>query len=211
MKHKNITGTKYNRLLLLEHISSKPIKYKCLCDCGTKIIANVAQIKYGRIKSCGCLNKEKRKTTNLIHGESHSPTYNTWKNLRARCNNKKNKSYVYYGERGIKVCKHWDYFNNFLLDMGKKPGPKFQIERLDNNKGYYKKNCTWATSYTQQRNRRSTNIITYNKKSQCLTDWARELQLPRAVLSARINKLKWSIDKSFNTPLLRQNTKNQHI
>jgi len=204
-KHINIAGNKYNRLKLIKHVSSNPIKYECLCECGNTKILAVEPIKYGRVKSCGCLNKEKLKTTNLIHGESHSPTYNTWKNIRARCNNKRNTQYKDYGGRGIKVCKEWGTFNNFLHDMGKKPGPKFQIERLNNSLGYNKTNCVWATIHTQQRNKRSNHNITYQNKTQCLTDWATELGLSTAVLYARINRLKWSIDKSFNTPLLRQN------
>lgn len=205
MEFKKLAGKKYNRLLLLKCISINPIKYKCKCECGNIKELRIYDIVKEKIKSCGCLNKEKRKTSKLIHGESHSPTYNTWKNLRSRCNNIKNNSYKDYGARGIKVCDRWKSFNLFLLDMGKKPSSKFQIERLDNNKGYCKENCTWATVYTQQRNRRSTHLITYYQKTQCLTDWALELNLPKAVLSARINKLKWSIEKSFNTPLLRQN------
>jgi len=204
-KHISIKGNKYNRLLMLELVSTNPIIYKCLCDCGNIKNIPIEQIKYGRIKSCGCLNIEKRKTTNLKHGESHSPTYNTWKNLRARCNNKNNKQYCDYGGRGIQVDITWNSFSIFLKDMGKKPGPKFQIERRNNDLGYSKSNCIWATIHTQQRNKRSNHNITYKGTTKCLTDWALSLNLSPAVLNARINKLKWDANKAFNTPLLRQN------
>lgn len=73
--------------------------------------------------------------------------------MLARCKNTKLREYKYYGGRGIKVCKRWQKFENFLADMGHPP-PGLSLDRINNNRGYYPSNCRWATATQQQQNRR---------------------------------------------------------
>lgn len=85
-----------------------------------------------------------------------SPTYICWMNMKARCLNAQNPRYKDYGERGITVCAKWLTFEGFLEDMKDKPCnvDVISIERIDNNKGYYKENCYWATAAEQGKNKR---------------------------------------------------------
>ena len=71
-----------------------------------------------------------------------------------RCLNKKNARYKDYGGRGIIVTKRWMKFENFLADMRRRPSPAHSIDRKNNDKGYYKRNCRWATRFQQQLNTR---------------------------------------------------------
>jgi hypothetical protein len=91
----------------------------------------------------------------------HHPLFRTHANMRERCNNPKNPSYPRYGGRGIRVCSRWDSydpgFKNFLEDMGERP-KGMTLDRRDNNKGYCKSNCRWATHHEQARNTR-INLI----------------------------------------------------
>jgi hypothetical protein len=51
------------------------------------------------------------------------------------------------------VCERWYNFDNFVEDMGIRPDDH-SIERIDNNDGYHKDNCTWATAKEQRANQR---------------------------------------------------------
>lgn len=85
------------------------------------------------------------------HGMTGSPEYKAWVDMIQRCTNPKNASYGRYGERGISVCDRWMTFVNFLFDMGFRP-KGLTLEREDNEKGYSRENCMWATWTAQSRN-----------------------------------------------------------
>ena len=117
--------------------------------------------------------------------------------MRSRCNNPNNISYSNYGGRGITVCKEWETsFEHFLKDMGKCP-TNHSIERLDNNLGYFKSNCVWASSKTQALNRRTNKLVEFQETKKPLKEWCDLLQLDYKRVFARINQLKWPIEKAL--------------
>lgn len=101
------------------------------------------------------------------------PEYNAWKKMRDRCQNPKADNWKYYGARGIKVCKAWESFEQFLADMGPRPSPQHTIERENVKHGYTPKNCRWATQAEQSRNKSSTKWIEHNGERMCATDFAK--------------------------------------
>lgn len=92
----------------------------------------------------------------LLHGNAamgfRSSTYITWCNMRQRCKNPNHHRYARYGGRGIEVCKRWDDFRKFYADMGPRPAGT-TLDRRNVNKGYYKRNCRWATDAQQRANK----------------------------------------------------------
>lgn len=83
------------------------------------------------------------------------PEYGIWATMKSRCQNSKFISYKFYGARGIKVCKQWQKFENFIKDMGPRPSPQHSLDRRDNDKGYEPGNVRWATLLEQHNNRRN--------------------------------------------------------
>lgn len=78
--HEDLTGKKYNRLTVikLDHTEmSKRRKggsvyyYLCRCDCGIFTVLNENYVKFGAVKSCGCLDKETKSRNGLKMGETN--------------------------------------------------------------------------------------------------------------------------------------------
>jgi len=138
----------------------------CKCNCGKETIVRGSDLKSEKTKSCGCFLK---KGGRLTHGHSKigkvSKVYMVWCDIKKRCNNKNNKDYKYYGGRGIKVCKRWSKFENFLRDMGEVPSG-LTLDRINNDLGYFKKNCRWATRKEQANNQRSNRKKIDDKRNQ---------------------------------------------
>ena len=153
---KDLTGQKLNKLIAISFVSkdsSNNARWLFKCDCGNTVECRGSEVSRGTTKSCGCLVSEKTKESNTTHNMSRTRTYKTWISMRSRCNNPTDKFYESYGARGIAVCKEWnESFEAFYNDMGEQP-EELSIDRIDNNKGYSRDNCRWATSETQQRNK----------------------------------------------------------
>lgn len=97
------------------------------------------------------------------HGQSNNDIYNIWKAIKRRVTSKRSKDASNYSLRNIDMDKSWfESFESFLNDMGQRPSKKHSIDRIDNNKGYYKDNCRWATSKEQNRNKRNTMKLILN-------------------------------------------------
>ena len=127
----------------------------CRCVCGAKRYVRMGDLRNGMSTNCGCLRNRK-------HGhaarDGTSPTYSGWRAMLQRCHNPKHPKYKFYGGRGIRVCKRWHTFANFLADMGERPADK-TIDRINNYKGYSRSNCRWATRQEQDGNtRRRQNV-----------------------------------------------------
>jgi hypothetical protein len=121
-------------------------------------------------KDCGCLKKKKKKRRKTRHGYTGTPTYRSWACMCQRCTNPNNDCYPWYGGRGIKVCKRWLTFKNFLADMGERPAGA-TLDRIDVNGNYEKNNCRWASAAVQARNKRS-NTLRRDVRRLTAREWA---------------------------------------
>jgi hypothetical protein len=132
--------------------------------------------------------------------------YQAWLGLRRRCLEKSNKR---YGGRGIRFCKRWDKFENFLKDMGNsfyehiKNNESTSLDRINGNRHYSPKNCRWATNKEQNFNRRYNFPVTHKGKTKKIFDWWKELcvGVPYRIFRRRLFEKGWSLEDALNTPL----------
>ena len=125
----------------------------CECTCGTRKLIRL-DILRRRTRSCGCLQKEKI----TKHGEYHSVEYKAWQALKYRTSKSYYRRKDYY-DRGIRVYNKWRksfkaFLKYLLRTIGRRPSPKFSIDRIDNDGSYEPGNIRWATKKQQAMNRR---------------------------------------------------------
>lgn len=73
--------------------------------------------------------------------------YVAWQNMKTPCCNPKHRGWPNYGGKGIRVCPQWmNSFEQFLKDVGPKPGPEYRLSRLDLSKDFTPGNVVWEIS-----------------------------------------------------------------
>lgn len=193
-KIKSYIGKRYGRLVIFSIAKERyktgggrtPI-VNCKCDCGIVKECMLTHLIYGNIVSCGCFHQEITSALFKTHGftTTHNKEYTTWRDMMDRCYNSKNPYYHYYGGRGIGVSKEWIKIENFIQDMAPRPNG-FSLERIDNNSGYSKENCKWASQKEQCRNTRRNRYFTINNETLCLSEWAERYGIPYSTVKYRI-------------------------
>ena len=184
----DITGNRYGRLTVIREVERMRYAsgnshrvWECLCDCGNIIRCTTDRLRRGNTKSCGCLRKEITSKKNYKHGGTKTKLYRIWAEMNGRCFCKTNKAYKNYGARGIRVCDEWrknfSLFRSWAMSNGYQEG--LTIERIDNNGNYCPDNCKWIPKSEQSKNRRNCHLITFNGKTQTLSEWSRELHVDR--------------------------------
>jgi hypothetical protein len=137
---------------------------RCQCECGNTTGPTLFKhLRNGHSRSCGCAQREAVRATGLVsrHGHArrtgHDPTYAAWLAMRARCKSVELKKRKYYLDAGVRVCKRWDKYENFLADMGPKP-KGLTLDRINPLGNYTPGNCRWATWTEQRRNQRRIEV-----------------------------------------------------
>lgn len=213
MRREDLTGRKFNRLTAIEYIGNKT--WLCKCECGNIVKVKAYDLKNGRTKSCGCLNRERMQELGKSNKGKESPLkgrkfgtkiheydkcgrrlYRIWQNMHGRCNNDSSGN---YGNRGITYCKEWENFAPFR-DWALANGydDTLTIDRIDVNGNYEPDNCRWVSRKIQNRNTRRNIFITYKGETHCLKDWEIITGLP---VQQRYTKCGWSAEKCLTEPL----------
>lgn len=217
------TGDKFNFLTVLKETDPKTVDDKrpkrvfiCECICGRRIKVRLDSLRNNKKSSCGCQLPIKIVKTGVPvtkHGYSKHPLYKIWKHIRSRCYSVVNINYHRYGGRGIKMCNEWyndaGKFIEWGLANGYKEGFGLELDRENNNDGYFPDNCRWVTSEINNNNKRN------NKKYLYKGGWFTLPQISRIegwigfpTLYRRINENKLSLEEALAIPINGKCTKN---
>lgn len=179
-------GKRFGKLTVIskseERAKNGTIKYICQCDCGNTSIIRGDHLRSGETLSCGCLIKKYGITKYTKEGQStiNQRLYSIYDKMKQRCYNKNNNAFKYYGSRGIKIYQPWldDFmiFYNWAVNNGY--SDNLTIDRIDVNGNYEPNNCRWVTYEEQNNNTRRNVHITYNGKTQSVSQWSRDLNIP---------------------------------
>lgn len=148
----HLVGQKFGHLIVIEAAGKDKNKRRlwlCKCECGK-------EKTYPTYMLTG--NKPASTCHNCEDHINRKEAYISWMSAKSRCLQPTNKDYPNYGGRGITFSEDWIDFKNFYRDMGDPPfdsktGERTSLDRIENDKGYNKDNCGWATRSEQQLNK----------------------------------------------------------
>jgi len=201
-KFVDLTGQVFGRLTVMSRAPanglSKASRWNVLCTCGEPRVVYANSLRSGATRSCGCLKLDVQRARLQSHGLSRTKSYRAWYAMWHRCTNPTNASYANYGGRGISVAPEWADVHRFIEDMGEHPGGNLSLERVDNNLGYSKSNCVWATAQEQTDNRSITRRLTLHGVTKTVKEWADEVGLKYTTLLRRVDDWGWSVEKALD-------------
>lgn len=121
--------------------------------------------------------------------------------MRRRCRDERRRDYKNYGGRGIRVCPEWDAsFEAFLDHMGARPAG-YSIDRIDNDGDYRPGNCRWVQGKDQARNKHTNRMVDVDGETMPAIVACERYGIPHNVAMIRLNRLGWSSERTFKTPV----------
>ena len=160
---KDLTGKRFGRLTALQLAPKKNSDHSnswlCRCDCGKSHLTNTSALMSGRVRSCGCLQRD---TVTANNGGKHPD----WKGVgdipgafwyRIQNNAKKRGLAIEVNLQNI-----WDLFekqnrqcalSGLPLKFGKRSGDALataSLDRIDSSQGYIPGNLQWVHKRLQQ-------------------------------------------------------------
>lgn len=123
-----------------------------------------------KVVSCG--SKDCTPSKSFRHGYVGTQVYNSWRGMKARCDNPDEPAYRFYGGKGITYPEKWKTFEGFLEDMGDCLDKDMSIDRIDNTKSYSKENCQWLSMDENRQKNKYKEVIKVDAEGNELARYA---------------------------------------
>jgi len=170
------------------------------CICGKVIWVRTDFVN--KKNSCGCI-PNKRGTGNLRHGHWQTRLYTLWSGMKYRCDSPNCAQYKDYGGRGISYCEEWKSFKPFYdWAMANGYSDELTLDKVNNDGNYSPDNCRWTNRRVQNNNSRKNRLVTVDGVTDTLANMARKYNVDPRTAERRLNKLGWSTNDTFKTPVL---------
>ena len=197
MKNDNHVGETYGIYTLIEFLNEKDkyghYLYKGKCKvCGYEIIKpfNHFSAPSAIVNNCKHLDRNGNYYNFNKYNWCNERIGSIFNGIKDRCYNKNNKSYKWYGEKGIKICKEWidnpKSFEIWALSNGYEDN--LTIDRIDENKDYCPENCRWVTNSDNAKYKSTTSLIEVNGETHTGKDWAKILGFGPNLINNYIRK-----------------------
>lgn len=158
----DLTGEKFGRLIVVERLQNdkhNKTRWMCKCECGNTKSIGGWELRKEQSKSCGCLRKETTAERN-----KKLPYFWIFTMARQHASASKKDFQLTYNDIldfiGITKCHYCEKTIRWERHGTKKFYHGYQLDRMDNNKGYIKNNCVVCCS---QCNRIKGNQFTHDE------------------------------------------------
>lgn len=200
-------GKVYGKWKVIGHpfsIGTHKLRVVVECSCGAIVAIDCGSLVNKQSHQCYTCGRRQGATIHgwLVNG-SHERLYDIRHGMLSRCRNKKSAGYKDYGGRGIAVCTEWEEsysaFREWAISSGYRDG--LQIDRINNDGNYEPGNCRWVTAKINQRNKRTTRLVTAFGETKCIAEWVEDSRsrVGAASIGVRLRK-GWNPEAAITTP-----------
>lgn len=158
---------------------------RCRCSCGNVVELSADVVIRQKVRSCGCLKREKLVERNTTHGGTGSRLFRIWEHALRNCDGE--------NDRGIlPAWRDFAAFRDWALDRGYRDD--LTLGRIDPAGDYTPENCEWIPMKAQQSKRRNNVRIELEGELVTLAEASRRTGINRQTLADRLRAGKAGAD-----------------